>query len=224
MRSGEVRTILKHVVEEVNWLSFSPDGTQIATKSIDGIVQMWRNVCGESRVIFTNNIGKILSLAFSLTGTLLALISKNGHNLQILDVISLKAKAIIQDPQSIGGRLSRSVFSQDCTLIASRFWDGTVRVRNTISGEEWMTLHQCTKLNIDSLTMSYNNELIAAGYWNGIAVWDCTTGNARLKFQFAFVTTITFSRTSNLLAANIENHQVSNLRRGVRKCAKYSPG
>ncbi len=56
----------------VNSVTFSPDGTLLATGGDDGIVRVWNLETGEEPVLFEGNTGPVNALAFSPDGTLLA--------------------------------------------------------------------------------------------------------------------------------------------------------
>ena len=88
------------------------------------------------------------------------------------------------------------VFSPDGSTVASGSWDGTVRLWNTITGEEQATLigHTIGPTNIVfSVSFSPDGSMVASGSWDDtVRLWDVVMGEeqATLTGHMASVTSV----------------------------------
>ena len=125
-----------------SWLldgvAFSPDGTKLATASLDGTARLW-NVATHDQIGAPLTAGAgattgvpneafseaVSSVAFSPDGTLLATASWDG-TARLWDVATQRQ---IGPPMSIGLNLMTGVaFSPDGTMLATAGGDGTARL------------------------------------------------------------------------------------------------
>ena len=72
------RTILRGHMHDIYSITFSPDGTTIASGSVDETIRLWDAVTGKHKATFMGHKGTIASLAFSPDGKILASGSFDG--------------------------------------------------------------------------------------------------------------------------------------------------
>jgi len=129
---------------QVTALAFGPDGTRLATGSLEGGLKVWDAGTGRSLAAFTGNLGQVLDLAFSPDGSRLATSSSDG-TVRLWDVrtgrqvltlatgvageVGARSKFCFRTSHEaylgVGGRLA---FSPDGSRLAYGATDGTVRV------------------------------------------------------------------------------------------------
>ena len=138
-------------------VSFSPDGTTLASGSGDGTVKLWDVASGqETATLHTDSDGPTVS--FSPDGTTLA--SGPWFGWAILwDVASGQEKATLQDHTDFFGSVS---FSPDGTTLASGSGDATVRLWDVASGQEKATLQGHTDW-VTSVSFSPDGTTLASG-------------------------------------------------------------
>lgn len=137
-------------------VTFSPDGTQIATGDWDGIVSLWDVATGTKFATFTNT-DYVSSVVFSPNGNILAAGTRNGKGV-LWDIDTGEARWTISHKD----RVSSVVFSPDGLLLATASWDGTANIWDVETGERrWCFSHQKKEAKIrfeSGNTVIFNNE------------------------------------------------------------------
>jgi WD40 repeat protein/basic membrane lipoprotein Med (substrate-binding protein (PBP1-ABC) superfamily) len=129
-------------------VAFSPDGTRLATASLDKTAKVWDAASGKELLTLRGHTGQVMSVVFSPDGKRLATAGQDG-------------KAIVWDARSgqelftlYGhlGAVAAVAFSPDChntpdapaercgTHLATASWDGTARVWNASFSRELLTI------------------------------------------------------------------------------------
>ena len=72
IRTKKLQITLKGHMNDVYAIVFSPDGTTIASGSVDETIRLWDAVTGKHKATFTGHKGTIASLAFRPDGKILA--------------------------------------------------------------------------------------------------------------------------------------------------------
>ncbi len=72
IRTKKLQIALKGHMNDVYSIVFSPDGTTIASGSVDETIRLWDAATGKHKATFTDHEGSITSLAFSPDGKILA--------------------------------------------------------------------------------------------------------------------------------------------------------
>ena len=169
-------------------VQFSPDGQTIASASTDGTVKLWskegnllislledkKQLSGYMHGISFNPDGSII--AVSLGGNKIALITRKGKLLRIIDRHSDIALA--------GMGITPVSFSPDGQIIASGGHDEEIWVQ-TLDGRliAVLTGH---KSSINKVTFSPDGKILASGSWdNTIKLWD-KDGKLLKTFQHSY--------------------------------------
>ena len=186
-----VATLEGHA-DEITSLSFSPDGTLLASGSRDNTIQLW-NVATRQRVAtLTGGLEMVSSVLFSPDGTLLAAgvewKERGGGNVELWDVASRQRVA------EIFGWNYQMSFSPDGTLLAigQGLWDVARRL--------WVALLFDWSY---SLSFSPDGTLLASGALDDtIQLWNVATRQrvATLEVE-GTVYSVSFSPDGTLLAA-----------------------
>ena len=71
MMTGQAQILEGHS-REVQSVAFSPDGSKLASGSVDKTVQVWNMMTGQAEQILEGHSGRIQSVAFSPDGSKLA--------------------------------------------------------------------------------------------------------------------------------------------------------
>ena len=88
-------------------IAYSPDGSRIATTSVDGTARLWDATTGAEQLALTGHTGQIASLAYSPDGTQLATGGTDGT----VRVYALRPDDLVKIAQS---RITRSLTKAEC--------------------------------------------------------------------------------------------------------------
>ena len=178
----------------VSSISFSPDGSTLATGSGDEI-RLWDVNTGEKLQTLTGHTRSVKSISFSPDGSMLA--SGSGDEIRLWDVNTRETLQILTGHTSV-----KSIsFSPDGSTLATgssdeiRFWD--VNTRETL---QILTGHTSVK----SISFSPDGSTLAAvaGYFrdNTVLLWDVNTGKLQTFPVSRSIYSVAFSPDGNTLA------------------------
>ena len=163
----EVAALSGHT-SQINALSFSPDGTMLASgagtwllEDVDRTVRLW-NVASREEIATIGEFqrGGVESLAFSPDGTMLAFGSWLDGAIKLWDVANQKQIATLEG-------VSYPTFSPDGTILASQALDRTIILWNVASQDKIIALSGPSDAN--SLAFSPDGTILASG-----SHFDCT--------------------------------------------------
>ena len=166
-------------------VSFSPDGTRLATASQDGTARIWDSATGKPLLalqVFSSSTalkGSANSVAFSPDGKLLATAS-DDNQVRVWDPVTG------QLIRTLSGHTDKAYtvrFSPDGTLLGSASADTTAKVWDIATGRELLTLQGHTDA-VGNITFSPDNQRISTSGNDGtVRIWDGTTGKELLTIQ-----------------------------------------
>ena len=144
---------------------FSPDGTLLATGSLDKTVKLWDIATGTNIATLEGHTREVESVAFSPDGTLLATGSRD-RTIKLWDVATRTNIATLE-----GGSVHALSFSPNGTILAAGSW-GTVKLWNVVTRTEVVTFEGHTGW-VESVVFSPDGKEIVSGAGDGtILLWD----------------------------------------------------
>jgi WD40 repeat protein len=159
---------------QVSCLAFSPDGKYLASGGFDRTVRLWNLETGQAVRELKGHTMAVSCLAFSPDGKRLA----SGAGNEEREEIQIWALASSQ-ALTLGSRLGKVLgvaFSSDGKRLASAEGDHTIRIWETIGGQELLTLrgHQG---DVTSVVFAPDDRWLASASMDGtIRIWDAPLG------------------------------------------------
>src|SRR5215207_775709 len=181
----------------VRGLTYSRDGSLIASGSDDGTAKIWDVKTGEELATFTGHRGDVLWVAFSPDGT--RLVSAGADKtIRIWEVKTGKELFTLKRHHS---GVVIAVFSPDGTRFATGADDGSAKIWDTASGQELFTLtHPGTVYGV--AFSPDGKHLATASNAEIVKVWDALSGQELLSFSghTSSIVSIAFSPDGKRLA------------------------
>ncbi|MBI1916275.1 MAG: protein kinase [Planctomycetes bacterium] len=171
-------------------VSFSPDGRHIASGSFSpqlklkesrGVVKVWDAQTGREVVHFQEQLGVVLSLAYSPDGRRIASSSINNDNTFV--VWDVKTGAVIQVIHGHTSHVHKLRYSPDGRLLASGSTDGTVKLWDAAALEEVLSIHAHPAPVVDVAFAPGGDRFASAGEDGTTRVWETATGAPALTLR-----------------------------------------
>ena len=182
----------------VSAVSFSPDGTLLASGAEDDTVILWDVTTRKQIANLEGHTGWVTSVSFSPDGTTLA--SGASGTITLWDVTTRKRIATLEGhTESWGTYVS---FSPDGTLLASGAEDDTVILWDVTTRKQIANLEGHTG-RVTSVSFSPDGTTLASGSESTVILWDVTTRKriANLEGHTGRGTSVSFSPNGTLLAS-----------------------
>jgi len=194
-----------------NSLTFSPDGTILASGNLDGTVQMWDTTSGEELIILNRNVEKrnILirtpddkllanepwekdnisrpsALEFSPDGNILAIGNKNSS----IQLWNFTTGELISTFTGHTSSISSLAFSPDGNTLASGSSDGTIRFWNVKTKEPHQSVIAGHAYEFNASFMKNNYKLASVSLFGIVTAWDLenfqkTTNKTKTTLEMA---------------------------------------
>lgn len=198
--TGKVRLVLSGHQHVVVRITYSPDGTQLATGCVDATVRLWSTTNGDTLHVLSGHTGPVWGVAFSPSGHQLVSGSED-KTVRTWDVQTGESLAVLEEHtgpvQSVG-------YSPDGYQIASGSEDNTVRLWDVHTGEVTHTLvgHMGPVL---SVAYSPDGRQVASGGGDmALRLWDTHSGDLYDTLSghiFQDVRGVAYAPTSNYMAS-----------------------
>jgi hypothetical protein len=155
-------------------VSWSPDGTRLATGNEDGTAKVWDAAGAQERLTLKGHAGAVNSVAWSPDGTRLATASNDG-TARVWDAAGGRELLTLKGHP---GAVVSTSWSPDGTRLATGSADGTAKVWDAAGGRELLNLKGHTGL-VWSVSWSPDGTRLATGSDDGTArVWDAAGADA----------------------------------------------
>ncbi len=172
-------------------VSFSPDGTTLASALNNGRIELWQVNTGARIGTLDRQSLWVPSVVFSSDGATLASGSGDGTVL-LWDVSSQAEIAVLEGHTS---RVRSVAFTPDGTMLASGSDDETIKLWDVSSRAEIATI-EGHRQEVRSVAFSPGGGILASGSWDGTArLWDVSSREeiATLNVHRRGVTSVAFS-------------------------------
>jgi WD40 repeat protein len=198
-----IKTIKGHK-QKVNSMSFSLDGTRLASGSDDGKLHIWCVQSGVCEKTLNYQRNKVTKVAFSPNGKYLSSssVSLKSDALRVWDVNDDRLiMQLVNDPTR--SKLSSFTFSPDSSYLALGGWDGTIRLWN-IKNNVCRQILKGHFLSVSSVTFSPDGSRLVSGSWdNTVRLWNTYSGECEktLEGHTSEVLSVDFSPDSTRLVS-----------------------
>jgi len=164
---------------DVYGITFSPDGTMLATASEDEKVHMWDVATGQLLTSLSEDAGELNCVAFSPDGGLLAIGADNGSVLiRETDSWQLQATLAGHNDNVFG-----VAFTPDGQLLASCSFDDKIKLWSTRDFTEKAILEGHSH-DVEFLAFSPDGKTLAtASSDTTVKLWDTATGKERMTLR-----------------------------------------
>jgi len=198
VNDGTIIGLLRGHSDYVTSVTFSPDGTKVASGSSDKTVKLWDVTTGECLKTLKGHSAHVNSVSFSPDGTKVASGSFD-NTVKLWDVTSGECLKTLEGHSS---RVYSVSFSPDGTKVASGSSDNTVKLWDVTSGVELRSL-EGHSLYVLSVSFSPDGTKVASGSYKKVKLWDVTSGEClqTLEGHSKIVNHVSFSADGTKVAS-----------------------
>jgi WD40 repeat protein len=170
--ASRLRLTLAEHSREVSGITFSPDGTRIATSSLDGTIKIWDAESGKVLSTLNPQAGEIYDLAYSPDGKRLVTAGEDG-SARVWDTDSGRESLKLAGHASA---INAVAFSPEGMRVATASLDTTAKIWDATSGKELRTLSG-HKREVYDISFSPDGKRVATASLDGTAkIWDAKSG------------------------------------------------
>jgi WD40 repeat protein/ABC-type branched-subunit amino acid transport system substrate-binding protein len=167
-------------------MAVSPDGTRIATASLDRTAKVWDARSGRELLSLAGHQAAIDQVAFSPDGQRLATASRDGTAMvwdlrpsrEALTLTNAGTGSVNKWPQQQGPRAGPAVLSSNADRLLAGLDDGSARVWDTRTGGASLTLTGHRGKVWGAAISSDGSRLATGGSDGTVRVWDAGSGGA----------------------------------------------
>jgi WD40 repeat protein/serine/threonine protein kinase len=204
LRHTERAQLLGHT-DEVHSVTYSPDGTRLATGSKDATVRIWDATTGRTIATLHGHRNEVNRVTFSPDGRTLASASDDG-TVKLWEVATGREQATLTGHQ---GEVTAVAFAPDGHLLASGGQDRLIRLWDVQTRTQRQSLRGHTH-RIQSLAFAPDGRTLASASRDGTAkLWNLAQEREPLTLAHPqWVRAVTFSHDGTRLATADNDHMV----------------
>ena len=178
---------------------FSPDGTMLASASLDGTVKLWDGATRENIATLEGHTEAVNSVVFSPDETMLAS-GADDYTIKLWDVATRENITTLEGHTEA---VRSVVFSPDGTRLASASLDGTIKLWDGATRENIATLKGHTGGALSVVFSPDGTRLASASRDGTVKLWDGATRAeiATLEGHTDWVYSVVFSPDGTMLAS-----------------------
>ena len=183
----------------VTSVSFSPDGTTLASGARDPSIKLWDVATRTNIATRTRFTRGVYSVSFSPDGGILA----SGSGDMVTHLWDVATRAMITTLQGHTDDVTSVSFSPDGAILASGSEDRTIKLWNVAARTNIATLEGHTD-DVTSVSFSPGGGILASGSWDDtVKLWDVVTETniVTLTGHEGNVTSVSFSPGGRILAS-----------------------
>jgi WD40 repeat protein len=201
---------------DVTGVSYSPDGTLIASAGVDGTIRVQETATGRT-VRLLHAAGSLRSIAFSPNGRLIAGGSEGGY----VTVWNTRTGRSLGRRRADAQSVNTVAFDSSGKVLASAGNDGEIMLWTLAGGSRRVLMGSGARIN--SIAFASGDAMLAAGDDDGyVTLWNASTGRRQMTLSDgAPVNAVAFAPDGRTLAAGDGNSKVTvwNARTGRRLMA-----
>ena len=176
-QTGEALDLLTGHTGDVLSVSFSPDGTTLASGSRDRTIRLWNAETGEHLHTLIGHTDAVNSVSFSPDGNTIT--SGGDWDDTTIRLWNAETGEHLRTLKGHTSRVSSVSFSPDGTTIASGSWDNTIRLWDMVTGAHKQTFTGHTD-GVNSVSFSPDGATITSGSGDDtVRLWDVATGTLK---------------------------------------------
>jgi WD40 repeat protein len=204
LANKQIIATLKGHTGWVNSVSFSPDGSKLASGSSDGTIRLWDIETMKSIATLKGHTGWVNSVSFSPDGSKLASGSSDG-TIRLWDVETLKSTELLND-HDLSDRVWDIKFNPEGTFVASGNSDKIIKLTSI---SDSYTSSELKGHSREVLSLSFNGDGTVLGSIamdDTLRLWNVETGISLLEIPFNNILgmqSVQFSHDGKLLAIGI---------------------
>jgi hypothetical protein len=208
--TGQEVLALRGHTKAVSGLAISPDDRRLASASEDGMVKLWDAITGQEIFAFERGKATVPGTFGSVLGQSTTRVLFSPDNRYLVSFGFPDRTAEVWDAASgqhaftLRGHMEGIkdlVFSPDGRRLASSGGDGTVRIWEATTGQEYISL-PVGHSGIDALGLAFSPDgrrLVCWGYRGPIIIWDATPLTEETRQQREAGSLLRFLSTKQLL-------------------------
>ncbi|KAJ5538249.1 hypothetical protein N7494_007728 [Penicillium frequentans] len=208
-------------------ITWSPDGSQLASASVDKTIRIWDPASGQCASILEGHSDPVTSLIWSPDGSRLASAS-NDKTIRIWDPAKGQCALTFKGYSGSDDSIAYSIaWSPDGSKLASASDDNTVRIWDPATGQCTSTLKGNSDRVISITWSPDGSQLASSSDDTTLRIWDLVTGqcaSSMFEGHSGLAYQIAWSPNGSQLASSLDNNTMRIWSLDTRQCASTLKG